>query len=216
MADPAENVFIHAVVTTVDLGNDLVYVAFEGDADSNDVAVETAANLPYLSRYIPAVNDRVLLASVKDTWVIIDRVGTMGVLGVIEDDLTYTPGGNEDSSSTTTVTTWENLGTIDVPSWATKTKYTLTYNGIWGTAGAAIHNVGLRIGSVDSAFLRFGAHDTGTATPTQQPLTMQDKITGLSPGNGQTVLLRAGQASGSGVLRAGVTSKCSVFFKWLP
>ncbi len=72
--DLPENPFIHGKITTVDSTNG-VYIAFEGDEDDNGASVETVSPLPILGSYYPTVNDRVLLASVKDTWVILGEVG---------------------------------------------------------------------------------------------------------------------------------------------
>ena len=124
--------------------------------------------------------------------------------------LIYNPAGQEDSPASIGV--WVTLGNITVPAWATKARISLVYHGVWMTSTGAVTEVRVTVGGVNGTLVRYQPHDPGAATPVQQPLSIQDVLTGLTPGV-RAVTLDARQISGAGILRSG-TSRCVAFFDW--
>jgi hypothetical protein len=128
--------------------------------------------------------------------------------------LIFTPGAQADGPVSTGV--WVTLGSVTVPSWATKADVTLCFMGIWqtGSANDTIMNVRATIGAVNGAFVRYSGHDPGASSIQQQALPLQDVLTGLTAGV-KTVTLDTNRVAGTtGTLRCGTSSRCVAFFDW--
>ena len=125
--------------------------------------------------------------------------------------LLHTPGGNEDTSSSTTVT-WFTMGNVTVPTWATKAIVILSYVGVSAIATGINCTSVLKIGSVSGTSKRI----LDAATTNRFHWAVVDQLTGLSTGSQSVTVSAAWTAGTANVYRIDTTSHVSAQFIFKP
>ena len=143
-----------------------------------------------------------LKAAIDDLY---SRLNTAGDVVELE------PGGNLDSGSSGTFTSWIPVGSLTVPSWAHGARYLVTVAGVVLATAAKAGFVRIAIGGQAG---RDHAVDLDSTT-IREDVSWQGRVSGLTPGTA-AVTVEFSSATGTGVFRVDTNSHIAVSVVWEP